>query len=75
MTARTFTRLATQLSRCDPQTLLRAASRCDGHTIFKPEGFLDAGLPKEVVEHLTRRHASDRTPKARCSRTARRCVS
>ena len=31
------------------ESLLAAANRCDGHTTFKPQSFLDAGLPGEAV--------------------------
>ena len=51
------------LKQCTPETILAAADRCDGHTIFKPEAFLDAGMPHEVVELQTRRHGSDGSPK------------
>jgi len=45
------------------ETVLATANRCDGHTIFKPQAFLDAGLPSEIVDHFTRRHNSDGLPK------------
>jgi hypothetical protein len=32
----------------------------DGHTIFKPEAFLEAGLPREFVDKFTQTHESDR---------------
>jgi hypothetical protein len=52
------------LARALPgDTVLAAASRCDGHTIFKPEAFLADGLPKEIVDHVTRSHGSDGSPK------------
>ena len=49
--------------RCGPEAVLRAAALCDGHTIFDPQAFVRAGLPPEVVEHLTDTHRSDGTPK------------
>ena len=49
--------------RCDPTAVLAAAGRCDGHTIFDPKAFLDAGLPAEVVQRLTATYRSDGTPK------------
>jgi hypothetical protein len=58
-----FRRLREQVRALPPQTLLAAAAVCDGHSIFKPQTFLDAGLPPPVVEHLTRRYRSDGTPK------------
>jgi hypothetical protein len=63
MNARHYARLVDLVKRCDPQAVLRAAERCDGHSIFKPEAFLDAGLPADVVAHLTVTHRSDHTPK------------
>jgi hypothetical protein len=45
------------------EVILRAASLCDGHGILDPQAFLDAGLPAEVVAHLTRIHRSDGSPK------------
>jgi hypothetical protein len=39
--------------------ILRSADLCDGHSIFKPQAFLDAGLPSSVVELLTTTHRSD----------------
>ena len=51
------------VKQCDPEVILRAASRCDGHSILKPEALTDAGLPAPVVEHLTVTHRSDGTPK------------
>ncbi len=48
-----------------PAIILRAAGLCDGHTIFDPKAFLEAGLAIEIVEHLTVVHRSDtRDPKA-----------
>jgi hypothetical protein len=44
-----------------PEVLLRAASICDGHTIFDPQAFRDAGLPESVVAHVNRRHESSGT--------------
>ena len=45
------------------ETVLAAANQCDGHTIFKPQAFLNAGLPDEIVDHFTRRHNSGSLPK------------
>ena len=53
-----------ELVRALPKdVVLKAAYRCDGWTIFKPEAFLDAGLPKEVVDYVTHTHGSDGSPK------------
>ncbi|HEY8684787.1 MAG TPA: hypothetical protein VIO57_04195 [Chloroflexota bacterium] len=63
MNNRNFQHLIALVRQCDPASILKAASRCDGHTIFKPQAFLDAGLPNEIVEHVTRKHGSDGSPK------------
>jgi hypothetical protein len=49
--------------QCQPEVILRAASQCDGHTIFKPEAFTDAGLPPEITQLFTRNYKSDGSPK------------
>jgi hypothetical protein len=54
---------AARLRRCDRQVILRAAALCDGHSILKPEALVEAGLPADVVEHLTATYRSDGTPK------------
>lgn len=41
------------------EVVLAAADICDGHTIFKPEAFLDAGVPQELVDRCTNVHESD----------------
>lgn len=33
--------------------VLAAADICDGHTIFKPEAFLEVGVPQELVDRCT----------------------
>ena len=58
-----YQRAVDLVTQCSPEVILRAASLCDGHTVFKPEAFTDAGLPVEVVEHLTSEHHSDGSPK------------
>ena len=63
MKQKDYKKLIEQVRSLPGETILAAASRCDGHTIFKPEAFLDAGLPKEVVDHLTHTHGSDGSPK------------
>jgi len=60
---RDYQQLADAVRRCGPEVILRAAGRCDGHSILKPEALADAGLPPAVVEHLTTTHRSDGTPK------------
>ena len=63
MNKKDYTKLADQVRGVSGEIILKAALRCDGHTIFKPEAFLDAGLPKPVVDHFTRKHGSDGSPK------------
>ena len=48
---------------CSPEVILKVAARCDGHSIFKPEAFSEAGLPNEVVEYITHTYKSDGSPK------------
>ena len=63
MKKKDFQKLIEQVRALPGETILAAAYRCDGHTIFKPEAFLDAGLPKTVVDYVTHNHASDGSPK------------
>lgn len=39
--------------------VLAAADICDGHTIFKPEAFLEVGVPQELVDRYTQTFESD----------------
>ncbi len=39
--------------------VLAAADVCDGHTIFKPEAFLEVGVPQELVDRCTSVYESD----------------
>lgn len=39
--------------------VLAAADICDGHTIFKPEAFLEVGVPQELVDRCTNIYESD----------------
>lgn len=39
--------------------MLAAADICDGHTIFKPEAFLEVGVPQELVARCTNAYESD----------------
>ena len=59
MTQRRYKRLVELVIRCGPEVILTAADLCDGHSIFDPQAFLDAGLPANVVAHLTRTYKSD----------------
>ena len=65
MDKRQYQHLAGLLQRCSPDAILKSADRCDGHCILDPQAFITAGLPVEVVSHLTRSHKSDLSdPKA-----------
>ena len=57
-------RLVELVKQCGPEVILRVASICDGHTIFVPKVFVDAGLPAEIVEHLTTTHRSGGAPQS-----------
>ena len=63
MTKREIERLVQLVQQAGPETILRAAGLCDGHSILKPQPFIEAGLPQEVVAHLTRTYRSDGSPK------------
>ncbi len=39
--------------------VLAAADICDGHTIFKPEAFLEVGVPQELVDRCSRVYESN----------------
>jgi hypothetical protein len=58
-----YQKLIEQVRALPAETILAAAYRCDGHTIFKPQAFIDAGLPQAVVDHCTTTHSSDGSPK------------
>lgn len=45
------------------KAVLREAIKVDGHTIYKPEKFLDAGLDAAVVKAFTKYHQSGDHPK------------
>ena len=65
MDKRRYQHLVGLLQRCSPDSILKSADRCDGHCIVDPQAFLNAGLPVEVVAHVTRSHKSDLSdPKA-----------
>lgn len=63
MRQKQYQKLIDQVRSLPAEIVLAAADRCDGHTIFKPRAFLDAGLPREIVDHLTCTHGSDGSPK------------
>lgn len=52
-----------QIRHLPPEVILKAASRCDGHTIFKPEAFTNDGLPEDVVSYITHTYKSNGSPK------------
>ena len=56
-------RLVELVRQLPADVVLRIASLCDGHSILKPQAFADAGLPDQVVQHLTRTYRSDGSPK------------
>ena len=41
------------------ETVLKAIEIADGHSIFPPKMFLDAGLPGNFVKRYTKSHRSD----------------
>ena len=59
----TFQALVQAVRELPAEVILNAARVCDGHTIFHPQKFIDAGLPEAVVCHLTVVQKSDGTPK------------
>ena len=59
MDKRRYQHLVGLLQRCSPDAILKSADRCDGHCILDPQAFLSAGLPAEIVAHVTRCHKSD----------------
>lgn len=56
-----FEAAAQALRRTSKIVILKAADICDGHGIFDPAAFIDAGLPLEVVSALTREFESSTT--------------
>ena len=59
MMKKDYVKLIELVKALPPEVILAAANICDGHTIFKPEAFIKAGLPDGVVDHLTREYRSD----------------
>ena len=43
----------------DREVVLRVAEICDGHTIFKPEAFTQAGAPEALIAQHTTAYESD----------------
>lgn len=42
-----------------PDVIKKVVDMCDGHTIFKPEALLNAGVPKDLVKAHTHKYVSD----------------
>ena len=66
---RHYTRLIALLKQTPPAAVLKAVEICDGHTIFTPRAFLDAGLPARVAR--VARCASRRALTLKISETGR----
>jgi hypothetical protein len=54
MSKRSRERSAAMVRTLPGEVILKAASHCSGHNILDPKAFSDAGIPAEVVTHLTR---------------------
>lgn len=63
MKKKEYDKLIEQVRALPPEVILAAVRICDGHTIYLPKAFTDAGLPEAVVAHLTREYRSDGSPK------------
>jgi hypothetical protein len=63
MTKKSWERSAAVVRTLPGEIVLKAASHCSGHNILDPKAFSDAGIPAEVVTHLTRNYKSDGSPK------------
>lgn len=63
MNHKKYQQLVEQVRALPRETILAAANRCDGHTIFKPQAFLDAGLLQAIVDYVTQTYRSDGSPK------------
>jgi len=42
----------------DPMILLECCNRCDGHTIFKHQMFLELGLDERITKFIAQTHTS-----------------
>ena len=56
-----------EIVKTTDKEVLKKAIMVDGHTIYSPSKFLDAGLNKEVVTAFTKRHFSGDHPKEQIS--------
>ena len=63
MSKKTWERSAALVRTLPGEVILKAAGHCSGHNILDPKAFSDAGIPTELVEHLTRTYKSDGSPK------------
>jgi hypothetical protein len=63
MSRKSWERSAALLRTLPGEVIPKAASRCSGHNFPDPRALSDAGIPAEVVRHLTRTHKSDSSPK------------
>jgi hypothetical protein len=63
MSKQSWERSAALVRTLPGEVILKAAGRCDGHNILDPNAFIDAGIPDEVVTHLTRTYQLDGSPK------------
>ncbi len=63
MSQKAWERSAALVRTLPREVVLKAANHCSGHNILDPKAFSDAGVPAEVVTHLTRIYKSDGSPK------------
>ena len=59
MTRHTVPQLVQMIRDTPGAVILKAVAICDGHSIFGPQAFVDAGLPEPVVRYFTSNHRSD----------------
>ena len=59
-----------ELVKATDKDTLKKAILVDGHTIYKPEKFLDAGLDASIVKAFTKIHESGEHPKEQISTAA-----
>jgi hypothetical protein len=63
MSKKAWERSAAIVRTLPGEVILKAAGHCGGHNILDPKAFLEAGIPPDVVTHLTRTYKSDGSPK------------
>lgn len=59
MTESNYKRFCRLIRETPKETLLKVADICDGHSIFKPETFLEAGLHPDIVDEFADCHLSN----------------